>query len=107
MFLYIYYLTILYILYRLGSTLYHIYSYKRLYINKLPLPHKEVHEEDYAEEEHGQATTNLGDDGEIVQVRTRDGFIRGSLQRGENINTLSNLPYGTDNGAMAGKYKIP
>ena len=34
-----------------------------------------MHEEDDAEEEHGQATANLGDDGEVVQVRTRDGGL--------------------------------
>lgn len=30
-----------------------------------------MHEEDYAEEEHGHNTANLGDDGEGVQVRRR------------------------------------
>ena len=40
-----------------------------------------MHEEDYAEEEHGQATANLGDDGEGFQVSRRYGLIRRSLQR--------------------------
>lgn len=34
----------------------------------LLLPEKEVHEEDYGEEEHGHATADLSDDGELVQV---------------------------------------
>ncbi len=41
-----------------------------------------MHEEDNAEEEHGYATANLGDDGEVFQVRTRNGFIE-SLQSGK------------------------
>lgn len=40
-----------------------------------------MREEDYGEEEHGQATANLSDDCEGVQVGTRDGFVKGSLQR--------------------------
>lgn len=44
------------------------------------IPYKEVHEKHYAEEEHGQTTASLSDDGERVQVRTRDGFIQGSLK---------------------------
>lgn len=47
-----------------------------------------MHIEDYAEEEHGQATANLSDDGEIVQVRTRNGFIWRSLQRANISRTL-------------------
>lgn len=53
-----------------------------------------MHEEDNAEEEHGQATANLGDDGEVVQVRTRNGFIKRSLQR---WNTFKHFVTGTGN----------
>lgn len=56
--------------------------------NQTPLPHEEVHEEDDAEEKHGQATTDLGDDGEIVEVRAGDGYIWRSLETG-NRATLS------------------
>lgn len=46
-------------------------------MNKVLLPWKEVQEENYAEEEHGQAAANLSYDVEVVQVRTRDGFTGG------------------------------
>lgn len=47
----------------------------------LCLPQKEVHEEYYAEEKHGQPAANLSDIGERVQVRTGEGFIKRSLQK--------------------------
>ncbi len=40
-----------------------------------------MHEENYTEEEHGQPTASLGDSGEGVQVRTRNGLIRRRLER--------------------------
>lgn len=55
------------------------------------LPQKEVHEEDYAEEEHGQPAANLGDDGKLVKVRARNGFIKGSLQRARTLLRVSPL----------------
>lgn len=38
-----------------------------------------MHEEDNAEKEHGQATTDASDGGECVEVRTGDGFIKRCL----------------------------
>lgn len=58
---------------------------KPLIKDLLLLPQKEVHEQDYGEEEHGQATASLSDDGEDSQVVTRNGFIKGSLQRDMKI----------------------
>lgn len=49
------------------------------------LPWKEVHEEYDAEEEHGHPTADLGDDGEVLQIWTRDGLIKRSLQRIQRV----------------------
>ena len=53
-----------------------------------------MHEEDDAEEEHGHAAADLSDGGEVLQIRTRDGFIQGSLHR--NRETVSRR-FGIDN----------
>lgn len=47
-----------------------------------------MHEEDYAKEEHGQPAANLGDDGELVKVRTRNGFVKRSLQRARTLISI-------------------
>lgn len=52
------------------------------------LPQQEVHEEDYAKEEHGQPAANLGDDGELVKVGTRNGFVKRSLQRARTLISI-------------------
>lgn len=41
----------------------------------LRLPQKEVHEEDYSKEQHGQRAAHLSDDREPVQVGARDGIV--------------------------------
>lgn len=56
-----------------------------MYYNILSLRQKAVHEEDYAEEEHGQPAANLCDNGEIAQVSARDGFVKRCLQRAKNV----------------------
>lgn len=47
------------------------------------LPWKQVHEEDYGEEEHGESTANLGDDCEVFKIRIWNGFIKRSLQKAQ------------------------
>ena len=47
-----------------------------------------MHEENNAKEEHGQPAANLGDDGELVKVRTRNGFVKRSLQRARTLISI-------------------
>lgn len=56
----------------------------------LGLPHKEMHEECDTEEQHRQTTANLCDNGEVLHVRARHGFIKRCLQRtkSEKANVL-------------------
>lgn len=42
-------------------------------------PEKVVHKENYAEEQHGQTTADLCDEGEVFYVWTSQGFIQRSI----------------------------
>lgn len=50
-----------------------------------------MHEEHNAQEEHGQATASLGDDGEVLQIRTRNGFIYCDLRLKKTFQQMRQL----------------